>query len=110
ALRPDLAVGDLLAATDVVDLQGRRWPATHPLDGPFHTGRVLTCPHLIGDTQEKRRLGESTGAVAVDMEAATVAAWCQEHGVPFACLRVVSDDATTALSPELLGVLAGGKV
>src|SRR5262249_1262268 len=96
----------------VVDPAGRTWPVTFPLtlDPAVRRGRVLTAPHLVGDPQEKRQLGERHGALAVEMESAGVAAWCQERGVPFGGLRAVSDDAATGLSPELLGVLAGGRV
>jgi adenosylhomocysteine nucleosidase len=112
ALRPELAVGDLILASEVVDTTGRTWPMTASLDwdSSIRRGRVLTSPSLIGDPCEKRRLGERCNAVAVEMEAALVAAWCQERGVPFACVRVISDAVTTPLSPALLDVLAEGNV
>ena len=67
-------------------------------------------PNLIGAPAEKRRLGERSGAVAVDMETAVVARLCGAAGVPFGCLRVISDDVDTQLSESLLGVLRGGRV
>ena len=67
-------------------------------------------PNLIGAPAEKRRLGERSGAVAVDMETAVVARLCGAAGVPFGCLRVISDDVDTPLSESLLDVLRGGRV
>jgi hypothetical protein len=44
------------------------------------------------------------------MESAVVARRCAAAGLPFGCLRVISDDVQTSLSPKLLGLLAGGRV
>jgi hypothetical protein len=48
--------------------------------------------YLAQSAGEKGRL-HATGAVAVEMEAAGVASEAQKHGVPFYCVRVVSDTA-----------------
>jgi adenosylhomocysteine nucleosidase len=49
-------------------------------------------------------------ADAVDMESMVAARWCHQHGVDFHCLRAVSDDAETNLSPALQGLLTSGRV
>jgi nucleoside phosphorylase len=110
ALRPEQKVGDLLLATEVIDKCGNCWPAVHPPVLPWCRGRLLTASELVGDPREKQRLGQESGAVAVDMESAIVARLCHEHGVPFACLRVISDDLNTPLSPQLLALLRQGRV
>jgi adenosylhomocysteine nucleosidase len=113
ALQPGQRVGDLVLATEVVDHQGNRWPALHstPLAGRQMTyGRVLTVPELVGDPREKQQLGQQYQAVAVDMESAAAARLCQVYNVPFACLRVISDDQNTALSPHLVELLRRGRV
>ena len=93
------------------DADGGHWPATWPAGpSPHRRGRLLTAASLVGRPEEKRRLGERTGAVAVDMEAAAVARRCTEAGVPFGCLRAISDGVDTPLSESLLAVLAGGRV
>src|SRR5207253_1577357 len=66
--------------------------------------------HLVGDPAEKRRLAELHHADAVDMESAAVAEVCIAKGVPFRAVRAVSDAVDTALSPELVRLLAGGRV
>ena len=71
---------------------------------------MLTWPTLVGDPVEKRRLADVFDASAVDMESATVAAFCAEHGIRFVSVRAVSDDARTALSPALLRLLSRQRV
>lgn len=113
ALQPEQRVGDLVLATEVVDQYGNRWPAIHPdgLSGcDIVEGRLITMPKLVGDPKEKWRLGQQSGAIAVDMESAVAARLCHEHNVPFACLRVISDDWQTTLSPHLVELLRQGRV
>ncbi len=113
ALQPELRIGDLVMATEVVDSQGNRYPAFRPAslaEYDISVGRLLTMPELIGDPQEKQRLGRQYNALAVDMESAIAARFCQEYNVPFACLRVISDDWRTALSPHLVELLRQGRV
>ncbi len=111
AVVPGLGVGDLVLASEVCDANGAAWPATWPTgDSPHRRGRLLTVPHILGAPAEKRRLGERSGAVAVDMETAVVARLCTAAGVPFGCLRVISDDVDTPLSEALLDVLRDGRV
>jgi adenosylhomocysteine nucleosidase len=70
--------------------------------------RILTVDHLVSDPAEKRRLGEHHDAV--DMESAAVEEVCAEHAIRFLAVRAVSDECDTALSPELVRLLSGGKV
>ena len=58
----------------------------------------------------KRSLGERFGAAAVDMESAALARLCHQRGVPFGCLRTISDDLDTPLSPHLGRLLRRGRV
>jgi hypothetical protein len=44
------------------------------------------------------------------MEGATVAQVCTAAGIPFGSVRVISDEARTALSPRLASLLSGGRV
>jgi len=71
---------------------------------------VLTVPELVADPHQKERLGHEYEALAVDMESAAAARLCQQHNVPFACLRVISDDQNTPLSPHLVELLRHGRV
>jgi nucleoside phosphorylase len=113
ALQPNQHVGDLVLATEIVDCDGKSWPTFCPkpiVDRNIVAGRVLTMPELVGDPIEKQRLGRQYQALAVDMESAVAARLCAQHKVPFACLRVISDDWQTPLSPHLTDLLCQGRV
>jgi nucleoside phosphorylase len=111
ALDPTLQVGDVLFADEVVDAHGGRWPATWLGSPPnLLRGRLLTVSRLVASAEEKRRLGALHRALAVDMEAAYAAERCAEHGVPFGCIRSVSDCVDTPLSPALVEMLSLGRV
>ncbi len=117
ALQSQYQIGDILLATEVIDLDGNRWPTTWPgalppgaWRPPLHRAALLASSRIIADPVEKRRLGEQTGAAAVDMESAIIARHCTRRGVPFGCVRAISDAADTALSSRLTALLAGGRV
>jgi adenosylhomocysteine nucleosidase len=117
SLVESLHVGDLVLATDVVDLDGRRWSTTWPGElppgtwqPPLRRGSILSSPHLVGDPESKRRLGQTHGALAVDMESAAFARICSERAIPFGCLRSISDNVETPLTPRLVDLLAEGRI
>jgi adenosylhomocysteine nucleosidase len=112
ALREEQAVGDVILATEVVDTEGNCWATTWPGEWqpPLPRGRFLCSSHLVGDPEQKRRLGIQHDAIAVDMESAAVARLCTKHEIPFGCVRAISDAVHTPLSPELVGMLARGRV
>lgn len=83
ALSPTLALGDI-----VVDERGKQ-PHT---DWQFRSGRVTSQDRVAVTVAEKRALAES-GAMAVDMESAAVAEVACERGLPFYCIKAVSDTA-----------------
>jgi adenosylhomocysteine nucleosidase len=72
--------------------------------------RIATVDHLVVDPADKRALAARTGADAVDMESAAVEEACTARGVTFLAVRAVSDSVDTALSPELVRLLSGGRV
>ena len=54
---------------------------------------IYSMDRVAVTREEKHRLREQTGAAAVEMEAAAVAKRAAEWGVPFHCVRAVSDTA-----------------
>lgn len=117
SLQEWLHVGDVVLAAEVVDLGGNCWPTTWPGElpagewrPPLHRGRLVTSPCLVTTPQEKQLLGQQAQALAVDMESAAMARLCTQHGIPFGCVRAVSDRVDTALSPKLLSLLSGAKI
>jgi hypothetical protein len=113
ALTDQLNVGDVVLATEVADDQGNLWPVPWPGElppgrwrPPLHRGRLLCLPRIVGGVEEKRGLGQQYAALAVDMETAVVARLCREHNISFGCVRAISDDVRTPLSPQLVALLS----
>jgi|HubBroStandDraft_2_1064218.scaffolds.fasta_scaffold306346_2 adenosylhomocysteine nucleosidase len=82
ALDPTLEIGDIIVAG--AEIRSSR---------PFVRGEILSADRVAVTVAEKRALREHTGAIAVEMESAAVAAKAREWGVPFRCIKVVSDSA-----------------
>ena len=60
---------------------------------PFASGILISTDRFIGTTAEKAKL-RSTGACAVEMESMAVASRAASRGIPFFCIRAVSDRAS----------------
>jgi adenosylhomocysteine nucleosidase len=81
ALDPSLGVGDIVVWGDV------------PCASRFARGEISSSDHVVVTAEEKRRLREKTGAIAAEMEAGAVKKIAEQWGVPFYCIRAVSDTA-----------------
>jgi len=98
ALDPALEVGQVFLPRRVkrigekVDYQAAQ-PAFPSVEG-IAQGTLLTIDRVAQTSREKGMLRQS-GADAVDMEAYAVAEEAGKRGVPFYCVRVVSDHAKT---------------
>ncbi len=78
---------ETLVISEIIDAQtGERFALT---TGDRKLRLVTTA--RVADAAEKRRLRAAYGAVAVDMESATIARLAQIRGIPFACFKVISD-------------------
>jgi adenosylhomocysteine nucleosidase len=100
ALDPLLRIGDICVGTEVI-CGDRTFPAGIPVSGrPFHLVRVISVDRVVGTAEEKRQL-RNTGASAVEMEAAGVAASVREWELPFLCIRSVSDLATETFALDI---------
>jgi adenosylhomocysteine nucleosidase len=82
--------GDVVHAAEVIDGQGTRWESLDPGAGTEPV-RLLSVGRVAATIDEKRGLAVATGAAVVEMEAAAVAAEAARNGLPFYCLRAVSD-------------------
>ena len=94
ALHDGFRVGDVLVATRVVDEHGATLWQGRPLG--VHGAReavVLASDELVHEAAERRRLHESSGADAVDMESGTLARSGRLAGV----LRAVSDGVESSV-------------
>jgi adenosylhomocysteine nucleosidase len=104
ALTADLTPGSVHNVAGVIDVQtgerflcdagaGDRWLATSP---------------KVADEVEKRRLAATYGAALVDMEAAAVARLAGMRGIPFYCIKGVSDGFTDKL-PDFNSFMRDGQ-
>jgi nucleoside phosphorylase len=93
ALDPSLRESHIVVATQVLDLDRAETFEAAPVvsDSEFASGIVVSQDRIATDAAEKQQLGQN--AIAVDMEAAGVAARTKAAGLPFYCIKVVSDRA-----------------
>jgi adenosylhomocysteine nucleosidase len=90
ALAPELAIADVVVAT-AISAGSRTFPALQPNSRrQHHEGVVCSIDHVAQTAEEKRRL-RAGGPSVVEMEAGGVAERAAAHGVPFYCVRVVTD-------------------
>lgn len=97
ALDPRLAPGDIWTATEVRDEHGASCQASTPAcHRTAYSGPLLSIDQIASTRTRKRELRRS-GAGVVEMEAAAVAGAAGQRGVPFFCVRAVSDGAASDL-------------
>jgi uridine phosphorylase len=88
AVAPDLRVGDIVVATEV---NGE--PVALPRCGrKYYPAKVASSDRVVGSAAERREIS-GRGIHAVDMESAAVLEEARRRGVPFYCVRAVSDEA-----------------
>lgn len=71
----------------------------------LHIGLLVESPTLLTSLSEKTALFEKTGAVAVDMESAAVAAVAYEAGVPFVAIRAIADPVERTAPQSVLSAV-----
>lgn len=96
ALDPELKVGDGFLASQVIQHDGGlKYPVELPANAAetrAKSGVLLTIDTVAQDSLTKAQLREC-GADAVDMEASAAAEQASLLGVPFYCVRAISDEA-----------------
>ncbi len=93
---PHLHPGSMVVPATLVEAAtGRTFPCA------FGSGKLVTLDRVAGKTLKQEALARF-GALAVDMEAAGVAAGAAEHGTDFAAIKAISDGAE-----DDLGFLSG---
>jgi adenosylhomocysteine nucleosidase len=97
ALDANLRECQIVAATEVLDLANNQTFDCTPIssDAEFASGPVVSHDRVAMNPGDKQRLA-GPGALAVDMEAAGVASRTKAAGLPFVCIKVVSDRADEA--------------
>ncbi|TMP89469.1 MAG: hypothetical protein E6L08_14585 [Verrucomicrobia bacterium] len=90
ALNDRLQAGDILIAKNFSTVQlteARSALSTLPI----RIADLVTVPLMIDSTEERKKIAQTTGAAAVDMETEFIARACAEHGIPLLSLRAISD-------------------
>ncbi|HEY1184984.1 MAG TPA: hypothetical protein VGE89_12420 [Bryobacteraceae bacterium] len=100
ALEDTLDVASVVVATEVMGANGRFGALAPPASLPHRLGVVLTIDHVAQSAAEKRSLRQ-TGATAVDMEAAAVGERSAALGLPFYCIKAVTDLAGEDMANDL---------
>ncbi len=107
ALDPALKAGEVLVATEVESLDEAPLMKTRqPQSGAAAaTGRVISTNCVVQTVEQKAAL-HARGASAVEMEAAAVGFRAKKWGVPFYCVRAVTDLAHETLELDFNAVRA----
>jgi adenosylhomocysteine nucleosidase len=116
-LNPALAPGTIVIPARI--LTATRTYTTDPaltarLGGPRHL--LYAGTEIIATCAEKLQLHAVTGADAIDLESAAVAAVAAKHALPFAAIRAILDPASESLPQAALaslnaaGAIAIGRV
>jgi adenosylhomocysteine nucleosidase len=113
ALSPELGAGDLILGEIVHELGNDGAEAVWAVDDgwvkkassvlvsagvPAHAGSIMTSREPILDSQRKKWIFEKSGAIAVDMESASVARAAAETHHPCLILRAVCDTADVRIA------------
>lgn len=117
ALDPTLAEGEIVVATKVLDLSQDETLDCAPIatESACSHGVIASQDRIARDTAEKARL-QTRGALAIEMEAAGVAGRAKRAGLPFCCIKAVSDRADESFGLDLNkmrtteGRMARGKI
>lgn len=107
-LAPQLKRHDILMADSLSDEAGNTLaidlkvdPASLAQLHGVHVGRLLTVDRIIRLPSEKQKLGETSQALAVDMESFAVAEVCRKHQVRFLAVRVITDPQDEQLPHDI---------
>lgn len=113
-LLPLTPAGALLLPEKVIAGDGSEYTAHPPWrerlmeelkDSRPHGGALAQSTAVQASGKEKEAFRRRTGAVAVDLESASIALAAREAGIPFIALRVVSDPAEMSIPPWLVKVV-----
>jgi adenosylhomocysteine nucleosidase len=121
ALDPQLHAGQIFLPSEITSVGGaffssdaswrERLGASLAALDLLDSGRLISAVEVLPSARSKAALYAASGARAVDMESAAVAAAAARHGLPFLALRVIFDRAADELpAAVLLATDAGGEI
>ena len=99
ALDPSLRLFEVVLA-NCISTPARRFPVLGVTGSrPAVTGQICSADRIATTAAEKRKL-RAQGAIAVEMEAAGVAEKAESLGLPFSCIKVVTDLASEDMAND----------
>jgi hopanoid-associated phosphorylase len=99
----EVVIGDRVIASDQEWACDEHWRVSLAARlGDAHQGPVASSNAILADVDDKAALFARTGALAVDMESEAAARFAEARKLPFAVLRVISDDARHVLPQAAL--------
>jgi len=103
-LNPALGPGEIFVASRLTAAgEAETYPVQLPVASrSYCSGTLISVDHVVPTVREKSRL-RAHGADAVDMEAVAVARRAARWGVPFFCVRVITDTAGESFVCDLNG-------
>ncbi|MGZ0172600.1 MAG: phosphorylase family protein [Planctomycetales bacterium] len=109
ALIPTMKIGQIVMANEIVDQHGQQQTINLSLESDIenglYVGRLLTADEMVRTVEHKQQLHENFEALAVDMESLAVAQVAAETKTGFMAVRVISDDMSADLPPEVLSII-----
>jgi len=98
----ELKPGDLVIAENFSDKTLIK--RTHEILEEVVIGRMFSADRVIDPAADRYAIGREQGAIAIDMETATIARLCADFAIPMLALRVISDSpaAPFPAPPEVL--------
>ncbi len=119
-LDPALRAGTIFLPSQVLGSDGRQlstaseWRARLGValaaQHPIASGKLLSAAQTIESIAAKAQAFSTTGALAVDMESAAVAAIAARHALPFIAVRVIIDTAQDALPRAAVAATRSGQL
>jgi adenosylhomocysteine nucleosidase len=89
-ITPASTIGKVIVPEVLVDVKSGREFRPSPLGRSVMEGKVGTVDELITDPSRLAQLAKE-GVIALEMESTGVAAVCEDRGVPWSVVRVISD-------------------
>ena len=104
ALDAVLKIGDVIVADKVIfSAQEFECRPVSTVES-FRHGAIYSSTRVVATAQEKAQLYRS-GALAVEMEAGGIAPYARDRGIPFYCVRAVSDLAAESFANDFNGAI-----
>lgn len=101
ALKEGIAKGDLVLDQEKSDpkISKKVLEIAKRLHLPLHAGAFYTSPAILDRSEEKKKIGAKTGAIAVDMESSAIFEVCRNQKALCCFLRSISDTIEQDLPP-----------